>query len=357
MTSSSFSASVLNRSSMPPPNVTLSTAKTPPSKARKIFNSVKKFITKSSVCAPYGYSDNAGVGIGQSMMFPAADTIRSYDDASCNSLSPIAKTARKAGAVFLFLISTPLTLLGAAVKAISTSFPLKIGELTSDSIQRTSPKKVDQIYELLKIFHEMATRHELNYWAESGTLLGQIRHAGVIPWDDDADVGIWKEDKEKLKNLKKDFADKGIDFVNYESVGRDMFQLRFNAKTLRDTYQVGPKETGHLDIFFYAEQADDNIHYTDNWMRSEYPKGHFLKESLTNITERPFGPPSKGLKIRIPGNPEEYVKRLYGKSCLDFGILTHSHISLFGLGLPIPNLSKAKYKIIKGNFATGNSWK
>lgn len=50
----------------------------------------------------------------------------------------------------------------------------------------------------LKKLDEICRRHGIRYWAVYGTLLGAIRHGGFIPWDDDLDIGILREDFEKL---------------------------------------------------------------------------------------------------------------------------------------------------------------
>ena len=55
------------------------------------------------------------------------------------------------------------------------------------------------LLELLEVFHQTVTSHNLTYFLNGGTLLGSWRHHGFIPWDDDADVFVAFKDKPKLK--------------------------------------------------------------------------------------------------------------------------------------------------------------
>jgi lipopolysaccharide cholinephosphotransferase len=54
---------------------------------------------------------------------------------------------------------------------------------------------------ILGYFDEVCSSHMLRYSLCGGTLLGAIRHQGYIPWDDDIDVFMPRDDYEKLCNI------------------------------------------------------------------------------------------------------------------------------------------------------------
>ena len=51
---------------------------------------------------------------------------------------------------------------------------------------------------MLKILDYLCTKHKIKYFLIGGSLIGAVRHQGFIPWDDDLDVGMMREDYEKF---------------------------------------------------------------------------------------------------------------------------------------------------------------
>lgn len=68
------------------------------------------------------------------------------------------------------------------------------GFYIESTMKRTWAAQID----VLEKVGEICDKYGLRYFADSGTLLGAIRHKGYIPWDDDIDIVMFREDYEKL---------------------------------------------------------------------------------------------------------------------------------------------------------------
>lgn len=81
-------------------------------------------------------------------------------------------------------------------------------------------------------------KNNIKYSLAYGTLLGAIRHKGFIPWDDDIDVLMLREDYDKFvdsfnKDKTKPFS---ISTIDYDKEYRYPFAKVFNNKTIKDEH-------------------------------------------------------------------------------------------------------------------------
>ena len=62
----------------------------------------------------------------------------------------------------------------------------------------------EKMLEILKTFDNICYKNNLTYFLAGGSCLGALRHQGFIPWDDDLDVYMPRNDYEKLWGIYKD---------------------------------------------------------------------------------------------------------------------------------------------------------
>ena len=93
--------------------------------------------------------------------------------------------------------------------------------------------------EFCKVMTDFFDANNLEYFITSGTLIGAVRHQGFVPWDDDFDVGMMRNDYENLKSILRN---------NYKEI--DISQMTLSLNNQRDIINQALKESNNQIIYF-----------------------------------------------------------------------------------------------------------
>ncbi len=109
---------------------------------------------------------------------------------------------------------------------------------------------------LLKKLLEVCDKYHLKVWADGGTLLGTVRDHGYIPWDDDIDMVMLREDYDRLLQIAPAEFEEPFFFQDVytdKSYPRGHSQLRYNGTTaiLPSEINCHFNQSIFIDIFVY----------------------------------------------------------------------------------------------------------
>ena len=107
---------------------------------------------------------------------------------------------------------------------------------------------------LAKETKKICEKHNLNYFLLAGSALGAVRHKGFIPWDDDLDIGMLREDYDKFMEYAKEELPKTIFMQTWdtdENYALPFLKLRLEGTKFveRNTKDVDLHKGIYIDIF------------------------------------------------------------------------------------------------------------
>ena len=183
--------------------------------------------------------------------------------------------------------------------------------LYQDQEQNVNYILLKSLYDIDQVFN----KNKLEYWSVSGTLLGSIRHHDIIPWDDDADLGIF--DESKLISLEKEFNDIGYGLVPFH-LGYKIYKL--TGKSIYIEKNLQKYKFPFVDIFIYKKE-DKKIILENLHARNLWPNDYFYEDELFPLRKSQIG----NIFISSPNNAYPYLNRMYKLSWPFIGYKEYDH--------------------------------
>lgn len=143
----------------------------------------------------------------------------------------------------------------------------------------TLKKAQEASLEILLAVDRICRANGIRYLMDAGTLLGAVRHGGFIPWDDDIDIAMTRENYEALKRLLrsgKNLLPDNMEFIlpdEYRN-GRAFYDFtpriiyknsRRHGDSREMDYYEGKLNHLWVDIFILDNLPDDP--FLDRWTR------------------------------------------------------------------------------------------
>ncbi|MBO4899305.1 MAG: LicD family protein [Lachnospiraceae bacterium] len=138
----------------------------------------------------------------------------------------------------------------------------------------------------LTVIDGICRNHGIKWFADFGTLLGAVRHQGFIPWDDDIDICMLRDDYERLISVAPEelppsysILDVGVNPDYHDQIGRivNNHRIQFDTAYLADN--CGCPYTAGVDIFIM-----DGLYENDDAEEDRRSRAMALRKVLSQIT-------------------------------------------------------------------------
>lgn len=128
------------------------------------------------------------------------------------------------------------------------------------NINQKEYKKI--LYDELSFFDALCRKNKIHYSLIGGSLIGAIREKGIIPWDDDIDIVLTKEDYQHLLKVIKNTTNSRYKFLSNET--QESYPFPFiklvDTRTTIEEAQIKdsiPNYGVFLDILWYIPTSDN----------------------------------------------------------------------------------------------------
>ena len=179
---------------------------------------------------------------------------------------------------------------------------------------------LDQLHqvhlEMLDEVDRLCRKHGLSYWLDSGSALGAVRHNGFIPWDDDVDIGMLREDYNRFVAVaKEEMSSKYIiqDNQSEPRYGNFHIKIRKLNTIFPQSYNSNYKYRGiQLDIFPFDYAPDDSIKTLSYFTLLQICRKFSDVSAMTKLSKNPIKNLVQRVVRIIPGS---IYRNYFERSC------------------------------------------
>lgn len=113
--------------------------------------------------------------------------------------------------------------------------------------------------EILNYIDTLCKKHNINYIINYGTLIGAVRHEGFIPWDDDIDLSMPREDYQRFINIfqKEKSKYKLLSLETDKNYFNNFIKITDSTTKIIDTRNTKTYESGIFIDIFPIDRFDD----------------------------------------------------------------------------------------------------
>jgi lipopolysaccharide cholinephosphotransferase len=175
------------------------------------------------------------------------------------------------------------------------------------------------VYRMLKILDQICKKHDIDYWLDYGTLLGAVRHKGFIPWDNEADIGMMRDDYDRFLQIVDLELPRDLFFQTAITDPNYVFSYLIEGK-LRDRYSnyiefanENPQCNWHngIQLDFFVYDLDEHV---ENGITNSFERYISKRKIFLAVSEIEYTIPCQFMdsQFPIPIGYDAYLKRNYG---------------------------------------------